>query len=443
MPTFLVDRLFDRRMTPVRVAVLSALSAGYIFLVADIGHPGHGGWLVLLAALVVSWGSPRWPLVCALCQTGLLALGEVLGADTVVPLKVLASFALFELAMRTTGKWLAVTGLALGAVYLAAGIAHSDKDVAGVVFQTAVVVGGPMVLGAFIGGVRARAGLAEQRAAEQERLRHSEARMARVAERTAIARELHDLVAHHVASIVLRAGVARHLLPSDGDPRIREVLDDVHDTGSSALTDLRRLVTVLRDPATSETAGGDLVDPAELPIAISAAVERARQSGLAVDATVDPALSGLDPVTGLAVLRFIQEGLANVVKHAGPASAVTLSATVRDDTVGLSLVDDGSGVSTDPAPDRAEGERHGLIGMRERIELLGGTLRAGPEGGGWRLAAGLPATATLGDPVDGSDGTGDAEHSGRSGDSPGSGGSGDSRGSGSSGDAAAPAFPPP
>ncbi|MEU3269526.1 histidine kinase [Saccharomonospora sp. NPDC006951] len=321
MPTFLADRRFGRWMTPVRIAVLSALSAGYVFLVADIGHPGYGGWLLLLAALVVSWGSPRWPLVCALCQAGLLALGETLGADTVVPLKVLASFALFELAARKTGKPLAVAGIVLGAVYLAAGIAHSDKDVAGVVFQTAVVVGGPMVLGAYLGGVRARAGLAEERAAQQERLRHSEARMARVAERTAIARELHDLVAHHVASIVLRAGVARHLLPSDGDPRIREVLDDVHDTGSSAMTDLRRLVTVLRDPSTSETAGGDLVDPGELPIAIAAAVDRARQSGLAVDATVDPALSGLDAVTGLAVLRFVQEGLANVLKHAGPASA--------------------------------------------------------------------------------------------------------------------------
>ncbi|MEU6643027.1 sensor histidine kinase [Saccharomonospora sp. NPDC046836] len=384
----LIERLFDRRATPMRVALLFVMAGGYLLLLTSPGElPGLSGWLLLLATVGAAWFSPQWPLGSALTQTGLLAVAEFVGVANIVPLKVLASFAVFELAMRRTGWALPIGAGALAAVYALIGFSHAVHDPAQIAFQTIVVVGGPLVLGSYIAGAHGRARQAEERAAEQERLRRTEAQVIRVAERTAIARELHDLVAHHVASIVLRVGIARHLL-HDGDGRMREVLDDVHATGTSALTDLRRLVAVLRDPA-ADTAGGDLVDPTELPAAISAVVTRGRQVGLRIDATVDPAIARLDAVKALAVLRLVQEGLANVAKHAGATASVRLLVECTEDGVRVEISDDGASGRSLAGP--AEHPGHGLIGMRERVELLGGTLHAGPSDDGWSLSARLPA----------------------------------------------------
>ncbi|MBK1788216.1 sensor histidine kinase [Prauserella cavernicola] len=386
----LIARFFDRNATPVRVGLLAAVSAGYLVVLARPDElAGPVGWSLLLGAIAAAWFSPRFPLASALAQTGLLAVGEFLAADNMIPLKVLASFALFELAMRRSGWALPLGATALSAVSVLVGLTHATRTPVEVAFQASLVVGGPLLLGIYIRAANARAREAEARAAEQERLRRSEARVVRVAERTAIARELHDLVAHHVASIVLRVGVARHLLDGSDEP-MRQVLDDVHDTGSSALADLRRLVAVLRDPEAHDTAGGDLVDPSELPVAVAAVVDRARQVGLHVDATVDPALAGLDTVRGLAVLRLVQEGLTNVAKHAGSAAHVWLTAELDGGHVRLEIADDGDGVPSDTGS--AEHTGHGLTGMRERVALLGGTLRAGPEGTGWRLKVHLPVT---------------------------------------------------
>jgi signal transduction histidine kinase len=214
-----------------------------------------------------------------------------------------------------------------------------------------------------------------------------EANAARAGERTAIARELHDLVAHHVASMVLRVGVARHVL-RDADPRVGEVFDDLHASGTTALADLRRLVAVLRNPAMVAGGSGYLpIEPGALPDALAATVDRAAKTGLTVDASIDPAVAKLDAVRGLAVLRLTQEGLTNVAKHAGPSARARFCVRMVDDAVHWEITDDG-GRSADPPP-RAE-PGHGLAGMRERVELLGGTLTAGPEGTGWRLRTVLP-----------------------------------------------------
>jgi signal transduction histidine kinase len=383
--TSLIERLFDRKATLLRVSLLAAMALGYLTLLADpADEPGLFGWVFLACGMAVSTTSAQWPLACVLGQSALLALGEWVGDGGLVPLKFLASFALFELAMRVSGPRLPLAGLALGMVYMFVGLAHVGQDVAEVTYKTAVVVIGPMLLGVYIAAFRARARQAEERATEQERLRRSEAQVARVAERTAIARELHDVVAHHVASIVLRVGVARHL-DAVGGHSGRQVLDDVHETGTSALAELRRLVAVLRDPAAPATSGADLVDPAELPAAVAAVVERGRQVGLRIDDMVDPAIAGLDAVLGLAVLRLAQEGLTNVAKHVGADAKVWLRAELVDGGVLVEVRDDGGG--SHPTLGRSG---HGLIGMRERVELLGGTLHAGRDGTGWLLSARLP-----------------------------------------------------
>jgi signal transduction histidine kinase len=119
---------------------------------------------------------------------------------------------------------------------------------------------------------------------------------------------------------------------------------------------------------------------------LASTVDRAAKTGLTVDATIDPAVADLDAVRGLAVLRLTQEGLTNVAKHAGPAAKARLRVTMVDGAVHWEIIDDGAGVR----PADAE-PGHGLTGMRERVEVLGGTLAAGPAGTGWRLQTVLPA----------------------------------------------------
>jgi signal transduction histidine kinase len=198
---------------------------------------------------------------------------------------------------------------------------------------------------------------------------------------------LHDVVAHHVASMVLRIGVARHVLP-DLDPRVGEVFDDVHGTGTAALADLRRLVEVLRGP---DGVRGDAdltaIEPAALPAALGAAVDRARRTGLRVEAEIDPAVGALDSVRGLAVLRLTQEALTNVAKHAGTSARAGLTVSVLRGDVYWEVQDDGAGV---PAA-VPSGGGHGITGMRERVEVLGGSLEVGRSGDGWRVATVLPA----------------------------------------------------
>jgi signal transduction histidine kinase len=250
------------------------------------------------------------------------------------------------------------------------------------VFYGAITaVAAPLLFGLYVRS------LGELNRQATDRAAHELSRV-RAEERAAIARELHDLVAHHVASIVLRVAVARNVLPLD-DPRIRQVLDDVHATGSGALADLRRLVAVLRDPTTAPTT--PFVDPEGLAVALRAAVDRSHQIGLAIEAEIDPEVVRLDSRTALAVLRLTQEGLANVAKHAGTTARARLSIQLDSGRVEFDLLDFGG---PRPFPTDFPSGGHGLVGLRERVEVLGGRLRADPTESGWRLNALIPTGAT-------------------------------------------------
>jgi signal transduction histidine kinase len=143
------------------------------------------------------------------------------------------------------------------------------------------------------------------------------------------------------------------------------------------MADLRTLVQVLRDPA----GGHDAVT--DLPTALQAAVQRIEAAGPSVNADIDPAVADLDAVLRLAVLRVVQEGLTNVLKHAGSKAKVRLTVGRGPNNVEVTLSDNGPGAPAEPG--------HGLIGMRERVELAGGQLVTGPAGEGWRVHARLPA----------------------------------------------------
>lgn len=169
----------------------------------------------------------------------------------------------------------------------------------------------------------------------------------------------------------------------------------MHATGSAALADLRRLLILLRDPhAPVGDAAVMSIEPAALPAGIAAAVDRARGGGVTVETAVDPAVSTLDAIRSLAVLRLVQEGLTNVARHAGPDAHARVSVTMRGPVLECEVTDDGNGADHKSPP----GTGHGIIGMRERVDVIGGTFEAGPTTtGGWRMRAALPPPATTAD----------------------------------------------
>jgi signal transduction histidine kinase len=363
-----------------------------VLLPRGAGPPTALDWALLLGGIGVVACCRPWPLAATLVMAADVVLALRLGTASGVPVKVAAAVCLVELARQRWGWPAAVGALGLAAAYT---VVKWQLPVSSLLYEIAVVVGGPLLAGAYLRSVRQVAEQAQRRAEEAERRHELGVRAARMTERTALAREVHDLVAHHVASMVLRVGVVRHVV-KDIDPRVVEVLDDVHASAGTALSDLRRLVSALRDPAgATDALGAVLVTPAELPAALGRVVARARQAGLLVDAAIDPAVAELDAVRGLAVLRLVQEGMTNVTKHAGPAARARLEVRVlADRAVRVRIEDDGG---QPPAAPRAPSDRsesgHGLTGMRERVELIQGRLRVGPAGDGWRLTADLPPMA--------------------------------------------------
>jgi signal transduction histidine kinase len=390
-----LTRLFDERYAVHRLVLLALCGAGYALLLRDPGEPRTWvTWATDGAALLLTVCCARWPFAGALALAAVVAVADTASpVEPVVPV-VGASWAVLELALRVPGRPLGTAVAALGAVHVADDWRLLPGGTVGVLLNVVILVGVPVLFGANLRSARRLALQAEERATAQEQRRHADTRAARADERTAIARELHDVLAHHVASIVLRVGVARHVL-AGADPRAGAVLDDVHATGSAALADLRRLLILLRDPhAPVGEAAVMAIEPAALPAGIEAAVDRARRGGVTVETAVDPAVSTLDAIRSLAVLRLVQEGLTNVARHAGPQARARVCVTMRGPALECEITDDGG---LDGATDGGDGPGtgHGIIGLRERVDVIGGTFEAAPSAaGGWRVLAVLPPPAT-------------------------------------------------
>jgi len=234
-----------------------------------------------------------------------------------------------------------------------------------------------LLAGVLVRARRQGALLAAWNAAVQRR-----AEQAAAAERARIARELHDIVAHHLSVVVLHAAGAR--ASGGADPA---TLAEIEDSGRRALTETRRLFGVLREPD-EETGRAPQPGISELPALASSL----RAAGLEVSLSIDGYHPALPPAVNVSAYRIVQEALTNVLKHAGPARAeVTVDCT--DGAVTIEVTDDGRGSPAAPAvPGEAGvGGGQGLVGMRERVALFGGDLRAGPRpGGGFTVCARLP-----------------------------------------------------
>jgi signal transduction histidine kinase len=272
-----VGRLFDARNTLLRMVLLDLSGVGYLVFGAQGGRsPTNIQWALAVAAFAVALVSHRRPLANFVGQVSLLAVAVCVIDDSTIN-QVGASWVMLELTLWARSSriiWLAA--VLLSAVDLIDSVGDPLGRFASGVFGLVVQVGVPLLLGLVIRTTRELGRQAVERAAEEQRRRESESRAARADERGAIARELHDLLAHHVASMVLRVGVARHVI-TDLDPRVSEVFDDVHGTGTVALAELRRLVAVLRNPdGVRGDAALTAIEPSALPAALGAAVDRVR-----------------------------------------------------------------------------------------------------------------------------------------------------------------------
>jgi signal transduction histidine kinase len=227
-------------------------------------------------------------------------------------------------------------------------------------------------------GQRLQSTLLAHRAERLEREREREARLAVAEERGRIARELHDIVAHAISVIVVQAQAGQRVLEGE-QPSAREALGSIETTGRQALVEMRRLLGILSDED-RELA----LTPRPSVAYLDVLAERVREAGLPVELRVEGDARPLPPGVDLSAYRIVQEALTNALRHAGPASAhVTLR--YRSEEVELEITDDGRG-----AVDGREGG-HGLVGMRERAALVGGSVESGTNGGrGYTVRARLP-----------------------------------------------------
>ena len=328
-----------RRRNPMRVLIVTGLA---IIAYSLLGYPEANGWLgVFVAFYTVAAHEPRRRAVVA---------------ATVTAAGILVSFIGYGLLQSMTG-W--STGLAT--TFLSFGLAW--------------------VIGDNLRVRRAYTRQLEERAHVLEREREERATLAVAQERGRIARELHDVVAHHVSVMVVQSAAARRVCEKD-PASARQALEAVEASGRTALAEMRRMLEVLR----TETNG---VGPQPGLADLDRLMTQVRDTGLPVELAVEGKPCPLPPGMDLAAYRIIQEALTNVVKHAGKATA-TVRVEYGCDTLDIEITDDGRGAAAPLLEGPLEGG-HGHIGMEERVSLYDGTLETGPLfPGGYRVHAHFP-----------------------------------------------------
>ncbi|MET8682874.1 sensor histidine kinase [Streptomyces sp. NPDC004732] len=361
---------------------LTAMYVGFAQLTADDGQPTYEGpvWLGWLIAAAV--GLPiavrrRWPLVVLGAVLAALASASLLDLPREPYFAAgLAAYlvGLAEPARRSVPALALTLPVACGAVYLGEAVitpTENWRGAVGVAGLVLLVIGGAWCLGFTVRGRRAEAGRDErrrsERALDEERLR--------------IARELHDIVSHNLSLIAVKAGVAGHV--AEADPQeARAALKVIEETSRSALAEMRRTLGVLR------TEGAPLGPVPDLDRLDSLAAE-ANRAGIDVGLTVH-GTQGLAEGTQLTIYRIVQEALTNAVRHAAPTRCqVTVEADKRE--IRIDIKDEGPSPGHAPANRQLPGG-HGLLGMRERAMMYGGSFEAGPRPeGGFAVSVRLPA----------------------------------------------------
>ncbi|MCU1374324.1 MAG: histidine kinase [Actinomycetia bacterium] len=293
--------------------------------------------------------------------------------------------ALYSVAAHTTERRRSIFGLALAlvGVTIVYASAAAGFELGGLI-SNYVLFSTAWILGDNLQTRRAYVRALEERAVLSEAAMREEARQAVTAERTRIARELHDVVAHSVSVMVVQAGAARRVL--DKEPaRASEAMASIESTGRQSLNELRRLLGMLRQ------ADGEATGRVPQPTIehVDTLLDQTRDAGLPVTLEIEGVPRPLAPGVDLSAYRIVQEALTNAIKHAGPAHA-EVRLCYGADTLEVIVSDDGRGA--DCEEDERNGTAgHGIVGMQERVSLFGGQLHVGNRpGGGFTVRATLP-----------------------------------------------------
>jgi signal transduction histidine kinase len=399
-PRWLRRGRFDLVEVADVITALICFAVGTSWLTNQGGRSGYhplGPGLVALTAFLLC--APlvlrtRFPLA-AWIASGLTILGTAVVEEALLSPKgyVPVSLVVYGLCLyAVTVRCKPEIVIAAEVVTMLGVVSINARSAVGALFLSAI----PLLLGVLVRTYRS----SERRLAEQER-RHS-GELSLLEERQRIARELHDVVAHHMSVIAIQAEAAPYKVQAP-QPELVECFAGIRESALTGLTELRRVLGVLRTdrPDTAPQPGLADLDPL---------LDSARNGGLSVTAAVTGDAVPLPAGVDLSAYRILQEALSNAMRHA-PGSQVVVSVTYGDDYVALDVRDDaGSRVTAGPIPGTdgssgrgdlaGTGSGHGLIGMRERATMLGGSLHAGPrEDGGFHVIAILPVTADSGSAV--------------------------------------------
>ena len=383
---------FVKQRPLVADALLAVLFVGIAICIGIVATPDPSrrsmdllGWGLLIAAnAAIAWRRVS-PVHIAWFVTSMTLPFWVLdyAADDALGMSLLV--AIYSLAAhvnrpRSAYHGGAIVGVALLVVVVGVLVPHESLPwyaipANGVLFATA------WILGDNLSTRRAYLRELEEKAAGNQARQELEARQAVADERSRIARELHDVVAHSMSVMVVQAGAARRMIDHD-TAKASEALGSIESTGRESLTEMRRILGVLR----SDDDNAELA-PAPSLEDFSRLIQQCDEAGLPVDLIVNGDARKLPASLELSVYRIVQESLTNSLKHAGTAQA-TVRLHYHDDALEVEIADNGRGAAADLG---ADGAGQGLLGMRERVEAFGGTLRTGPRpGGGFTVLAHLP-----------------------------------------------------
>ena len=386
-PRVLVDLLVAAVVAVLAVVDVASTSAEP--LRGDRTADGLAYVLVLAGSVSLVWRR-RAPIAVLAIVTAVIiafwlrdygALLSVLGLPAV--------YAVAAHAERRRQAWWAL-GVAWVVLMIAASVSVLDRP-DGFAYLQALSVAA-FLIGAMAAGVliRNRERIfvdTERRAAAAEADRLAEAERAVIRERSRIAREMHDVVAHGMSVVAVQAAAGREIVHTNPD-KAAEVFARIEAVGRESLTELRRMLGVLRDTADDQAS----LTPQPGISDIAAAVAQSSSTGVATDLVIDGRQRAVSPGIELTAYRIVQEALTNVRKHAGRSASATVRISYETEVLVVEVTDDGCGAATSLS---GVGAGNGLIGMRERVEIYGGEFTSGPRlGGGYAVHAVLPIVST-------------------------------------------------
>ncbi|MFD9430811.1 sensor histidine kinase [Streptomyces sp. NPDC060002] len=359
-------RRFRLAFTQLPVAGMLAFQAGLVLPLLWRRRKPLVAFAVITAVFVLQW-----------------SLGAALRAD------IALFIALYSLALHGWLRQLPWACAAMaGAMALVAVRVSSAVSVWDALFFLLSTATAALALGLMVRIRRAQLAGLRDRAARLEIERDQRSRLATATERTRVAREMHDIVGHNLSVIITLADAgayATDLAPERG----KEALQLIGDTGRQALGELRRVLGVLREATGGGSPGGPELSPQPGIADIEALCAKVRSAGLEVVYRTSGDVDALDSGVQLTAYRIVQEALTNTLKHADPGTRVHLAIVEKDTRLTVRVQDTGPATSSGPPNE----EGHGLVGMRERAALYGGTVSAGPaDGGGWSVEAVLDLT---------------------------------------------------